>query len=428
MAQCIFRFLRAGHIFSRLASKRNLTCWTVFLEKGSKSHWTVAHLERNENHAPPERPRLLASQLHLIFNAARTIRAKIRAMSETTPKLESKSQPWTLEHLPWVWIGALIVLLLFTPLGRLWPLAWMIVGAGVLLGSLTSRDALAFAITAIVAGSLTAGNWADLIPDNSQALEAETPEIQFISLEGVQRIELRSFNGGIKVVNAPGPARLLVRRKGNVTVRSENVNGILNVQAKRPFFAWNTAASFELNLPLPQPLDPKLSLVLSTNNGPVEVTARVERLEVSSSGGRILVGETGATFTQAFNSNASIEISKASGTLEANTSNAAIQVTDGKDMTLKLESSNGGIRLERLQLAANSRSSARTSNAPIDLIAVRASAGLRISGETANAKPNLILPGFEIELDGQRFDAQQNGLGMAELELATSNARITATK
>jgi hypothetical protein len=341
-------------------------------------------------------------------------------MSETI----HKPQRWTLEHLPWVWLGALIVLLLFTPLGRLWPLAWMVVGVGVLLGSMTSRDALAFAIAAMTAGTFTAGNWADLIPTNPQALENEVPEVQFVSLEGVRRIEMRSFNGSIKVSNAPGPAKLLVRRKGNVTVRSETVNETLNVQAKRPFFAWNTAANFELTLPTPQPLEPGLTLVLN-GNGPIEVSAKVERLEASSNGGRMLIHDTGAKFTQVFNNNASIEINNASGRLEASTNNAAIQIIDGKDITCKLETSNGAIRLERLQLAANSRSSARTSNAPIDLIAVRAPAGLVFTGETANAKPDLSLPGFEIKLDSQRFEARQNGLGMAELELATANARIT---
>jgi hypothetical protein len=346
-------------------------------------------------------------------------------MSEPVATPNHAASRWTLEHLPWVWLGAVFVLLLFTPLGRLWPLAWMVTGAGVLLGSMSSRDALAFAITAIVAGSFSAGNWTDLIPNNTQSLENETPELQFISLEGVRRIELRSFNGSIKVSNAPGPAKLLVRRKGNVNVRNETINEILSVQAKRPFFAWNTAANFELTLPAPQPLEPGLTLALSSNNGPIEVGARAERLEVSTSGGRILITETGAKFTQASNSNASIEISKASGTLLASTSNATIQISEGKDITCELETSNGAIRLERLQFAANSTSSARTSNAPIDLIAPRAPAGLSLRGETANAKLDVILPGFEIKLEGQRFEARQNGLGMAELELNTANAQIS---
>jgi hypothetical protein len=336
----------------------------------------------------------------------------------------SKPAPWNLEHLPWVWLGALFVLLLFTPLGRLWPLAWVVVGAGVLLGSLKSRDALAFAITAIIAGTFTAGNWADLIPSNTPTLEAEAAEMQFVSLEGVRRIELRSFNGGIKVSNAPGPARLIVHRKGNVTVRSETVNEILNVQAKRPFFAWNTGASFELILPAPQPLEPGLRLALTTSNAPIEVSARVERIEASTSGGRILVQDTGAKFTQLLNSNAVIEVSKPSGTLLASTSNAAIQVNDANEVQFKLETSNGAIRLERPKFAANSHSSARTSNAPIDLIAPKAPAGLAVRGETANANLDVTLPGFEIKLDAQRFEANQNGLGIAELELETANARI----
>jgi DUF4097 and DUF4098 domain-containing protein YvlB len=292
------------------------------------------------------------------------------------------------------------------------------------LGNLKSRDALAFAITAIIAGTFTAGNWADLIPNNTPTLEAETPEIQFVSLEGVRRIELRSFNGSIKVSNATGPARLIVRRKGNVTVRSETINEVLSVQARRPFFAWNTAASFELILPAPQPLEPGLTLALTTSNSPIEVTARVEHLEASTSGGRIWIQDTGAKHTQVFNSNAAIEIRKVTGTLEASTSNAAIQVSDADEINFKLETSNGAIRLERPKFAANSHSSARTSNAPIDLIAPRAPAGLNLRGETANAQLDVTLPGFEIKLDPQRFEARQNGLGIAELELETANARI----
>ena len=339
----------------------------------------------------------------------------------------SKSAPFNLEHLPWLWLGALFVLLLFTPLGRLWPLAWVVVGAGVLLDSLKSRDALAFACVAIIGGTFTAGNWADLIP-SSTMLEAQSPEIQFVSLEGVRRIELRSFNGGIKVSNATGPARLIVHRKGNVGVRNETINDILNVQAKRPFFAWNTGVSFELILPAPQALEPGLSLALTTSNAPIDVTARVERIEASTSGGRILVQDTGANFTQLLNSNAAIEVTKVNGTLLASTSNGTIQISDAKEVSLKLETSNGAIRLERPQLAANSRSSVRTSNAPIDLIAPKAPAGLTLRGETANAKPDVTLPGFDIKLDGQRFEARQNGLGMAELELETTNARINVTQ
>ena len=336
----------------------------------------------------------------------------------------SKPAPWNLEHLPWVWLGALFVLLLFTPLGRLWPLAWVVVSAGVLLGNLKSRDALAFACVAIIGGTFTAGDWADLIPSSSPTLEAEAAEVQFVSLEGVRRIELRSFNGGIKVSNATGPARLIVHRKGNVSVRSESINDILSVQAKRPFFAWNTAASIELILPAPRALEPGLSLALTTSNSPIEVSARVDRIEASTSGGRILVQDTGANFTQLLNSNAAIEVTKVTGTLLASTSNAAIQLRDAKEIIFKLETSNGTIRIERPQLASNSSSSARTSNAPIDLIAPKAPAGLRLRGETANAKLDVTLPGFEIKLDSQRFEAKQNGLGMAELELETANARI----
>jgi hypothetical protein len=348
------------------------------------------------------------------------IQAKIRLMSEPAANPER----WNLEHLPLVWLGGLFVLLLFTPLGRLWPLAWMVTGSGVLLGNLKTRDALAYALVAIVAGTFTAGNWQDLIPSNAPALEREAAEIQFISLEGVRRIELRSFNGSIKVSNAPGPAKLIIRRKGNVTVLSETVAEILKVQAKRPFFAWNTGTSFELTLPSPQPLEPGLTLALTTTNGPIEVSARVERIEASTSGGRILIQDTGAKFTQLVNSNAAIEVNKPTGMLEVGSSNGIIQVNDAKEITLKLEGSNGAIRLERPQFAANSRSSTRTSNAPINVIAPRAPAGLSVRGETANAKLDVTLPGFEIKLDGQRFEAQQNGLGIAELELGTANAQI----
>ena len=75
-------------------------------------------------------------------------------------------------------------------------------------------------------------------------------------------------------------------------------------------------------------------------------------------------------------------------------------------------------------MATNSRSSVRTSNAAIDLIAPRAPAGLSLKGETVNAKLDVTLPGFEIKLENQRFEAKQNGLGIAELELQTANAPI----
>jgi hypothetical protein len=357
---------------------------------------------------------------------ATVIRAKIEQMSEPTPAPAQRppKQAWNLERLPWLWLGLLFVVLLFTPLGRLWPLAWMVVGAGVLLENLSSRDALVFASTAIIAGSFSVGNWTDLISPNPPALENEAAEIQFVPLEGVRRIELRTFNGSIKILNAPGPARLTVRRKGGVNVRSETIGELFSVQAKRPFFAWNTAVNLELTLPTPKPFEPGLSFALITSNGPIEVNAKADRIEASTSGARILIQDTGTKSMQLNNSNAPIEINNASGSLLASTSNAMIRINEAKDLSLNLENSNGAIRLERLQLATNSRSSVRTSNAAIDLIAIRAPAGLSFKGETANAKLDVTLPGFELKLEGQRFEAKQNGLGIAELELETANAPI----
>ena len=337
---------------------------------------------------------------------------------------QAPKQAWNLERLPWLWLGLLFVVLLFTPLGRLWPLAWVVVGVGVLLENLSSRDALVFASTAIIAGTFSVGNWTELISPNPLALENEATEIQFVALEGVRRIELRSFNGSIKILNAPGPARLTVRRKGGVNVRSETIGELLSVQAKRPFFTWNTAVNLELTLPIPKPLEPAPSLALITSNGAIEVNAKAERIEASTSGARILIQDTGAKFTQLLNSNAAIEVYKPTGKLEVGSSNGSIQVTDAKEISLKLEGSNGAIRLERPQFAANSRSSARTSNAVINVIAPRAPAGLSVRGATVNAKLNVTLPGFEIKLESQRFEAKQNGLGIAELELETANAPI----
>lgn len=318
---------------------------------------------------------------------------------------------------PWVWLGAAFLVMLFTPLGPLWPLVLIGLGALVWTKRLRLEQGILWAGAAVIGGVLSVGGWSGFAP-NFSLLGGGSSDRQVLSLEGIRKLEARTFNGAIRITPARGEARLTIRRRGDVSVTVSTTDDVLSIQAKRPFFTWNTGANLELELPA------TLELHLDTSNGPIEVTAPLKRLEASTSNGRLVTQGTGPGGLTLENTNGPIEISDTQGEIEAHTSNGDVRLTNASETTFRLETSNGAIHLERLNLAANTRNSARSSNGPINLTNVRAPAGLVLRGDTSNATVDVQLPGFEVKLESERFEARNTGLGPAELELDTSNARI----
>jgi hypothetical protein len=90
-----------------------------------------------------------------------------------------------------------------------------------------------------------------------------------------------------------------------------------------------------------------------------------------------------------------------------------------------LETSNGSITIERVNFASDSSSTITTSNAPITVRAVDAPSGLNIHGDTSNDSLDVNLPGFDVNLEHDHFDAKRDGSNVATLELSTSNALIS---
>jgi hypothetical protein len=76
-------------------------------------------------------------------------------------------------------------------------------------------------------------------------------------------------------------------------------------------------------------------------------------------------------------------------------------------------------------LTNNTRSRAQTSNASITIAGLNAPSGLLVRGSTSNARVDVNAPGLNVRLEDTRFEARREGFGVAELELRTSNDRIT---
>jgi DUF4097 and DUF4098 domain-containing protein YvlB len=230
---------------------------------------------------------------------------------------------------------------------------------------------------------------------------------------------VRGFNGFIHV-NIAQEAKLQVERKGGASLNLERRGDMLLLLAKRPFFAWNSGVNLSLSIPA------NLELSLKTSNGVIDVFGAIKNAEISTSNASINLRDTGNTELKLETSNDAIVLERVSGKINAKTSNGSIRVTNASDAELRLETSNAGITLERVNFANNTKSSLFTSNGNVQLSSLNASSGLTIRGSTSNSKIDVNLPGFDLKLEDQKFEARRNnGFGMAELEVQTSNDRVT---
>jgi hypothetical protein len=317
----------------------------------------------------------------------------------------------------WLPLGVVLLLLLFTPLGGLWLVFLIAVIALAWFKFLPLERALLWGAVIFAGGLFSAGGW------NARSLSPvfnsrEVEDSQALDVNGLRRLEIRNFNGFIHVVVSKD-AKLQVERKGGASLSLERRGDVLSLNAKRPFFAWNSGVNLTLNIPA------NLELSLKTSNGVIDLSGAIKNAEASTSNASIRAVDTGSTDLKLETSNDAVVLEKISGTVSAKTSNGSIRVSNANDVQLKLETSNAGITFDRVNFANNTKSTLLTSNGKVQLAGLNAPSGLTIRGSTSNSKIDVNLPGFDLKLEDQKFEAwRNNGFGMAELEVQTSNDSV----
>jgi hypothetical protein len=315
----------------------------------------------------------------------------------------------------WIPLGIFLLVMLFTPLGRLWPLAVLIVGALIYAKRLRLETGLLWAGVAFAGGILGAPSWstATLAP----TFRDDTGEEQTLPAN-FKRLEVKSFNGFIRVNARPGATRVRLERKGGATASLEVRGDTVVITARRPFFSFSSGVNLTLDVP------PELDARLETSNAFVEWQGGVKTLTVRSSNDRVAVRDTGTATLDLQTSNDDISLERVGGEVIARTSNGAIRAIDSS-ARFDLQTDNAGITLERVTLTNNTKSRAATSNGQISVVGLNAPSGISVRGQTSNARLDVTAPGFDVRLEDTRFSATRGGFGTAELELGTSNDRIT---
>ncbi len=316
----------------------------------------------------------------------------------------------------WLPLGAFLLALLFTPLGTLWWL-WLLLIAGFFVAKrLKPSTAVLWAAVALAGGVLTAGAWNPRTL--SPTLRNDPSDVQSIDWAGIQRLEISGFNGNLRINVRETGGDLRLERKGGASVSLEKRNDTLRLVARRPFFSFSSGVNMVLDIP------PNLLLKLQSSNGDIRIQGLVKELLAKTSNGRIEVRDAGKLKAELETSNSEIILERLGGELKAKTSNAKIRVSDGLEVRLALQTSNADLQLEKIVLQNNTTSSLESSNGAVQLEAISANSGLTIRGQTNNSGIEVDLPGFEVQLEEQRFQARKNGFGMAVLEVRTSNGRI----
>jgi hypothetical protein len=315
----------------------------------------------------------------------------------------------------WIPLGIFLLVMLFTPLGRVWALAVIVIGFFIWQKRLKLETGLLWAGVAFAGGVLNAGSWSPqtLAP----TFRTESADEQRLP-EGFKKLEIRSFNGFVRVTARAGAPTVRFERKGGASVALERRGDTVIITTRRPFFSFSSGVN--VTLEVPEGLDASVQ----TSNGFVEWQGRVSELSVKTSNDRVSVRDTGTTDARLETSNDDINLERLGGTLRARTSNGAVRVLDS-NLTLDVETDNASVNLDRVTLTNNTRNRAQTSNASITIVGLNAPSGLLIRGSTSNARVDVNTPGLNVRLEDTRFEAKREGFGMAELELRTSNDRIT---
>ena len=315
----------------------------------------------------------------------------------------------------WIPIGIFLLVMLFTPLGRVWPLVVVIAGALVYAKRLRLETGLLWAAVAFAGGVLSAGAWSPstLAP----SFREEGADEQMLPTN-FKRLEIRSFNGFVRVNARSGLTRVRLERKGGASVTIEQRGDTVILTARKPFFSFSSGVNIALDVPV------GLEALVQTSNAFIEWQGAAAKLELKTSNDRVTVRDTGTVVARLETSNDDISFERVSGSVYARTSNGAIRVLDG-NLSLDVQTDNASINLERLVLTNNTKSKAATSNGSVSVVGLSAASGLTVRGSTSNARLDVIAPGFDVRLEDTRFSAVKTGFGMAELEITTSNDRIT---
>lgn len=315
----------------------------------------------------------------------------------------------------WIPIGIFLLVMLFTPLGRVWPLVVVIAGALVYAKRLRLETGLLWAAVAFAGGVLSAGAWS---PSTLAPSFREEGASEQALPSNFKRLEIRAFNGFVRVNARAGLARVRLERKGGATVTVEQRGDTVILTARKPFFSFSSGVNLSLDVPI------GLEALVQTSNAFIEWQGRAAKLELKTSNDRVTVRDTGTVIARLETSNDDISFERVSGSVYARTSNGAIRAADG-NLNLDVQTDNASISLERLTLTNNTKSRAATSNGSVTVIGLSAASGLTVRGSTSNARLDVIAPGFDVRLEDSRFSAVKTGFGMAELEITTSNDRIT---
>ena len=315
----------------------------------------------------------------------------------------------------WIPIGIFLLVMLFTPLGRVWPLVVVIAGALVYAKRLRLETGLLWAAVAFAGGVLSAGAWSPstLAP----SFRDEGADEQMLPTN-FKRLEIRSFNGFVRVNARPGVTRVRLERKGGASVTVEQRGDTVILTARKPFFSFSSGVNLSLDVPV------GITALVHTSNAFIEWQGAAAKLELKTSNDRVTVRDTGTVVARLETSNDDISFERVGGSVYARTSNGAIRGLDG-NLSLDVQTDNASIDLERLVLINNTKSRAATSNGSVSVIGLSAASGLTVRGSTSNARLDVIAPGFDVRLEDTRFSAVKTGFGMAELEITTSNDRIT---
>jgi hypothetical protein len=328
-------------------------------------------------------------------------------------------KPW-LEQInqsrSWLPLGVYLLLMLFTPLGTVWWLCLMVLAVLFLAQRLKPSTAVLWVLVTLAGGILTAGAWnpRTLSPN----LRNDPNDRQSIAWVGIERLEVKNFNGTVRVNVLPEGGELQLERKGGASVVLERRGNTITLVARRPFFSVSSGVNVVLNAP------PNLLVNVQNSNGAVRLEGRVRELSARTSNGRIEVRDTGKARQYLETSNAEILLEAVQGEVVAKTSNGKIRLTASQDLRLQLSSSNADVLLENVGLQNNSGSSIQTSNGMVQLLRLSAPSGLSIRGSTNNARVDVDAPSFDVRLEDERFEAQKGGFGMARLEVQTSNKSI----
>lgn len=232
---------------------------------------------------------------------------------------------------------------------------------------------------------------------------AQFQKVQTRPLEvtGVTRLEVKGFNGFVKVMVGEERPSVTISQRGQVSYSINRVGSALVLEGKkRVTLCVTCAVAFQISVPA------GLTTQITTSNGYIEVTGGTQGLEASTSNGYILVRDTGNANLTLRTSNGRVEVYNASGQIRVNTSN-------------------GPVLLERVSFSSGSDNWVSTSNGAISVQAPVMPLGMEVRGRTSNGRISFTVQGFSVSLERSSFEARREGEGRARLVLETSNGAIT---